>query len=410
MFSFLDLRLKVTLLLSNMIAIVVAVFVLQPLSYIGDALAATREDVKATETSPSSTCVTYDSNESVITITCKNAVRLSDIDKQLNNAQVLKKESGDGSSRGGAASAKVWSLNAGLVIEKGSTLIIDSKDVKWLKIIADGTTAHGILVHGSLKIDSVKVTSWNPSTNDYGQSYGSRESSGRITHAGAPRPYIRIESDTAGTMNITNSEIAYLGYEAGFGAGTSGLHYSNAGNGSMIKNNDIHHLYFGLYTNNVGGMVIENNKVHDSGHYGLDPHTGTHDMIIRNNIVYGNNGSAIICSLNCYNILIEGNKVYNNTGAGIAFSRNMFNSIARNNYIHDQEIAIHVSQSHDNEIYNNTISNAKTAITLTGGSVKNEIYHNTIMDTSKPLRNSTDNQENNIHSNRMLVNGSDTTK
>jgi parallel beta-helix repeat protein len=392
-----------------MIAIATAVFVLQPLSYTGDALAAPKEDVKSTGTSssPSSSCVTYEANESVITITCKNAVRLSDIDKQLNNAQVLKKESG---SRGGAASAKVWSLNAGIVIEKGSTLVIDSKDTKWLKIIADGTTAHAILVHGSLRIDSVKVTSWNPNTNDYGQSYGSRESSGRITHPGAPRPYMRIESDTAGTLNITNSEIAYLGYEAGFGAGTSGLHYSNAGNGSMIKNNDIHHLYFGLYTNNVGGLVIENNKVHDSGHYGLDPHTGTHDMIIRNNIVYGNNGSAIICSLDCYNILIEGNKVYNNTGAGIAFSRNMFNSIARNNYIHDQERAIHVSQSHDNEIYNNTISNAKTAITLTGGSAKNDIYHNTIINTSQTLGNSTDNQKNNIHSNRILANSSDTTK
>src|SRR5918911_2004480 len=111
---FLDWGLKATLLLSNMIAVVVAVFaVFQPFSYL-DALAA--KDIESTRTS-SSSCIKFESNDKVIAITCKNAVRLSDIDKQLNNAEVLKKESGGSSSSGGAASAKVWSLNAGIVIE-----------------------------------------------------------------------------------------------------------------------------------------------------------------------------------------------------------------------------------------------------------------------------------------------------
>ena len=73
-------------------------------------------------------------------------------------------------------------------------------------------------------------------------------------------------------------------------------------------------------------MIIENNLFYNNGQYGIDPHTGTHDMIIRNNTVYGNNGTAIICSLDCYNILIENNKVYNNTESGITFSTNMTNS------------------------------------------------------------------------------------
>ena len=140
-----------------------------------------------------------------------------------------------------------------------------------------------------------------------------RETSGKITHVGAPRPYIRIEEPSdgtaiGGTTNITNSEIAYLGYEGGWGTGTSGIHYHMAGHGSVIRNNNIHHLYFGFYSVGVGGMVIENNRIHDMGHYGIDPHTGTHDMVIRNNTVYGNNGTAIICSLDCYNILFEKNK------------------------------------------------------------------------------------------------------
>ena len=61
----------------------------------------------------------------------------------------------------------VWLLNAGIVIEEGATLYINSTDTSWLKINADGETAYPILVSGSLKIDSVKVTSWNPNRNSY---------------------------------------------------------------------------------------------------------------------------------------------------------------------------------------------------------------------------------------------------
>ena len=341
-------------------------------------------------------CINYNPSERLITISCKSA-SLTDVYNQLNNHDVLDKQppqQGEG----------VWILNANISIDKGATLNIDSKDTKWLKILADGTTAYGIHVYGSLKIDSVKVTSWNPATNYYTESYGSRETSGKITHNGSPRPYIRIESHATGTTNITNSEIAYLGYEGGWGSGTSGLHYHHGGDGSIIINNNIHHLYFGFYSNNVGGMVIENNLIHDMGHYGIDPHTGTHDMIIRNNTVYGNNGTAIICSLDCYNILIEKNVVYNNTGSGIAFSRNMTHSIARNNHLHDQNKAILVSQSHHNEIYNNTVLNSNPGITLLNASSANIIHHNSIINSTNATSIKTGAHGNMLYSNTIILN------
>jgi poly(beta-D-mannuronate) C5 epimerase len=331
-------------------------------------------------------------------VSCKSPVSLTDIYEQLGGAEnkALYKDP-DNNNNG------VWLLNANVTIQPGSTLNIDSKDATWLKIISDGNTlAYGIHVYGSMKIDSVKVTSWNPETNDYVASYGSRETSGKIVHVGAPRPYIRVERLGTGTTNITNSEIAYLGYEGGWGTGTSGIHYHLAGHGSVIRNNDIHHLYFGFYSVGVGNMVIENNKVHDMGHYGIDPHTGTHDMVIRNNTVYGNNGTAIICSLDCYNILIEKNVVYNNTGAGIAFSRNMTQSIARDNTIYDQGRAIHISQSNNNEIYNNTVSNSKSAIALISGSSSNKLHDNNIMNAATPLRIDPGlDQSNTLYNNRI---------
>jgi parallel beta-helix repeat protein len=330
-------------------------------------------------------------------LSCSSPVSLTDIYEQLGagNSALYKDPNNDG----------VWLLNANVTILAGSTLNIDSKDTKWLKIISDGKTlAYGIHVYGSMKIDSVKVTSWNPETNDYVESHGSREISGKIVHLGAPRPYIRVEHRGTGTTNITNSEIAYLGYEGGWGSGTSGLHYHLAGHGSIIRNNDIHHLYFGFYSVGVGGLVIENNKVHDMGHYGIDPHTGTHDMVIRNNTVYGNNGTAIICSLDCYNILIENNKVYNNTESGITFSRNMTNSVVRNNLVRDQKYAILVSQSHNNEIYNNTISNSNPGITLQNASSANKIYLNSIINSTNATSIKTGAHGNMLYSNTIVLN------
>jgi parallel beta-helix repeat protein len=276
----------------------------------------------------------------------------------------------------------VWQLNAGITVAQNATLHINSTDTSWLKILADGETAHPILVSGSLKIDSAKVTSWNPNTNNYTTSQDS-DRNGEDVSIGTPRPYIVVEDDATGTTDITNSEIAYLGCEAGYGAGRTGLRYE-AGDGSVLKGNEIHHLYFGLYSRGVGGMIVENNYIYDNIIYGLDPHTGTHDMIIRNNTVHDNGSSGVICSLNCYNITIENNKIYNNTKNGIMFSRNMFDSIARNNVVSNEDNGIVISESHSNEIYNNVVSDSGTGIDIDEDSFDNVVYNNTMMNIPEP--------------------------
>ncbi|MGE5661272.1 MAG: right-handed parallel beta-helix repeat-containing protein [Ignavibacteriales bacterium] len=125
---------------------------------------------------------------------------------------------------------------------------------------------------------------------------------------------------------MTNSELVSLGYESGYGGGRTGLRYEG-GDGSEIKGNNIHDMYFGFYSKGVGGIMIEDNFVQNNIHYGLDPHTGTHDMTIRNNSVHDNGSIGIICSLDCYNIAVEDNTVYDNTKMGIMLSRNMTDSI-----------------------------------------------------------------------------------
>ena len=355
-------------------------------------------------------CISYDPEDNVITITCQS-VNLSDIHNILADQNVLLKENVvdvDNISRNiNGVGDNVWQLNAGITIAQNATLYINSTDTSWLKILADGETAHPILVSGSLKIDSVKVTSWNPNTNNYTTSQDSGRN-GEDVRIGTPRPYIVVEDDATGTTDITNSELAYLGYEAGYGEGRTGLRYE-AGDGSIISGNEIYNLYFGLYTRGVGGMTIEDNHIHDNIQYGLDPHTGTHDMIIRNNTIHGSGSSGVICSLDCYNISIEDNKIYNNTKNGIMFSRNMFDSVARNNIVSNEDNGIVISESHNNEVYNNTISDSGTGIDIDEDSFDNIVYNNTIINIPEPsdalnLRDGAS-QLNTLHSN-ILINES----
>lgn len=369
------------------------------LSSIASSYAQTENDnddfsLTTSSSTPSRFCIAYNPEEKVITISCKSAT-LTDINNQLKEPDVLHKETTNG----------VWLLNAGIVIEQGATLYINSTDTSWLKINADGETAYPILVSGSLKIDSVNVTSWNPNRNSYATTEDSHRE-GVDVEVGTPRPYIRIEEEATGTTDITNSELAYLGYEGGLGAGRSGLRY-DGGDGSIIRGNNIHNMWFAFYSDRVGGMVIENNHIHNSGHYGLDPHTGTHNMIIRNNTVHDNGAIGIICSVDCYNVTIENNKVYNNTNMGIMLSRNMSDSIVRYNIVSNEEQGIVISESHNNRIYNNTVSDSGSGIDLDEDSFENVVYNNTIINIPDPsealhLRDGAS-EQNTLHSNTLIT-------
>jgi poly(beta-D-mannuronate) C5 epimerase len=329
-------------------------------------------DLLSSSLDTTSECVTFDSEERMITINCRTA-NLTQIDSQIKNPDGIRKDTNVD---------KGWLLNAGITIAENAILYINSSDTSWLKILADEETAYPIYVSGSLKIDSVRISSWNPNTNNYTSSLDSHRN-GEDVQLGTPRPYIVVNDDATGTTDITNSELTSLGYESGYGGGRTGLRYEG-GDDSLIKGNNIHDLYFGFYSKGVGGIRIEDNFVHNNIHYGLDPHTGTHDMSIKNNTVHDNGSIGIICSLDCYNITIENNAVYNNTKMGIMLSRNMTDSIVRYNTVSNEDRGIVISESSNNEVYNNTVSDSGGGIDLDKDSFENTIYNNAIVDIEDP--------------------------
>jgi parallel beta-helix repeat protein len=315
-------------------------------------------------------CVRYDPSAKIINVNCKHT-NLTGINNQLKDPALLRREAAGG----------VWLLDAGITIQKGATFSIDSTDVTWLKIASDGEHAHAIRVFGSLKVDSVKISSWNSETNDYLKFRTDKRLPVALTEEQLrdaksinklPRPYLFIDHAN-GSTNITNSELAYLGYDCN-DSKCHGLSFLGS-EMNTIKGNYIHHNNRGFYSSGLGETILENNHVHTNYDYGIDPHTATHDVIIRNNTVYNNGGIGIICSLDCYNITMENNMVSSNVVAGMMLTRNTSNSIIRNNTITNESTGISISESDNNEIYNNTLIDIESGI-----DVKNESSENLLLD------------------------------
>jgi mannuronan 5-epimerase len=319
-------------------------------------------------------CISYSSSSKTITVTCTVPTRLTDVSNVLQNPSVLKKESG-GSGPG------IWLLAANLVVAKGGNFVIDSIDTTWLKIRSDGSVAFGLQNYGSLSIKSVKITSWNTATNNY----GSPDSDGKT-----PRAYIVAKSGATGKMNIAQSHLAYLGYT---GSGHHGLDYYGS-DGSTIQDSEIDHNYRAFYSSGVGYITFTRNTVHDNIEYGIDPHSGTHHMYITYNNIYNNN-HGIICSVRCSFIQITNNELYNNQRDGIFMNAGSRDSTIADNIIHDEVVGIQLNSLSYSKVYGNEIYNSKYGIDIdteigssfdSDGScgsigcvsISNDIHHNTI--------------------------------
>ena len=101
-------------------------------------------------------------------------------------------------------------------------------------------------------------------------------------------------------------------------------------------------------------------------------------MVIRNNTVHDNGSIGVICSLDCSKIKIEDNTVYNNSRMSMMLSRNIFDSVVKGNTISQPGKALVISESHNNEIYNNSITNSETGIDLDKESINNTVHNNIV--------------------------------
>ena len=309
-------------------------------------------------------CIDYDEAENTITINCNASFQ--EVVQTINDPDVLESP-GNGE----------YILNANLEVSDGITFVMSLRDdgLQYLKLAGE----NGIIVHGRILIDGVKITSWDITDEDVIQ----QNTAGTI-----PRGYVRFAGSEG--AQILNSEFGYLGHaqpgRRGFdlpGGGGDGPSHD-----MVISGSKFHDMWMAFYSNGAYNIVVDGNEYYNNILYALDPHTGTHNMTITNNYLH-HNPIGVICSLDCYNILIEGNRVEHNINYGIFFSRNMHDSIARNNYVYNSSIGITVAESPNNQIYSNTIEGITSqAIRLfnpapadDGLTENNFVYNNTILNS-----------------------------
>nr|MDQ3976111.1 right-handed parallel beta-helix repeat-containing protein [Thermoproteota archaeon] len=283
-------------------------------------------------TDASTACVSYQSGVNTITVNCDAS--FLDVVQAINDPGILVQEEGQQGQ---------YILNANLEVSDGVAFEMTSSGdgLQYLKIAGE----NGIIVHGKILIDGVTITSWDTEEGDVIE----QDMNGTIR-----RGYVQFAASEG--SQILNSEFGYLGdVEPGrrgfdlFGEGPS--------HDMVIRNSTFHNMWFAFYSNSAYNITVDGSEYYDNIKYALDPHTTTHDMIITNNWLH-DNPIGVICSDRCWNILIEGNLIEDTTDIGIFFSRNMTDSIARNNQVNNARVGILVSESPNNQIYNNTIEGA----------------------------------------------------
>jgi parallel beta-helix repeat protein len=253
-------------------------------------------------------CVNYNTYTNTITVRC--TANLSKINQIVNDRSVLEKDPHG-----------VWILNAKLKVSPLAKLIINRTDTSWLKItnqLFHENEPNFILISGDAKIDGVKITSWDPFSTDVIR----QNVNGSIS-----RPYILI-NNSSGTANISNSEIAFLGFAANSKYGVS---YNSGGGGSRIINNTFHDMWDGFYSNSIGFITIKNNKYYDNLKYGIAMYQSSNDKIY-NNLVESRFASIYIAGSSL------GNHVYNNTIMNCTFGFYFADNKSKNNLFENNNL------------------------------------------------------------------------
>src|SRR5689334_12056803 len=245
-------------------------------------------------------------------------------------------------------SGNVWTLNAQLWVADGVTLALHGSaiggDVDELRLRSNSGSDFVYLhaEYGTLDIDSTRIRSWNTSSNTVDGEYATG------------RAFIRARSflDSGGTaresrMDIRNSELSYLGYNAAesYGVvwkvigdpGSDFSLYDQVNVYGDITGSHLHHNYYGMYSFGLQGGQWTGNEVDHNVGYGFDPHDDSDHLLIEDNEVHDNGNHGIIASKRCDHVVIRNNRSYGNAGNGIMLHRSYDDALVEGNenYLND---------------------------------------------------------------------------
>jgi parallel beta-helix repeat protein len=244
-----------------------------------------------------------------------------------------------------------WVLGADLAVLGGASVQITTPAVRWLKLESTvGRYASLKAFGGGVEIVGSCITSWDTVTKT------------ADTNLDDGRGHL-LARDGA-EMNIDNAEVRYLGNGD---VESYGLSWRTEGTTGSITNSAVSHNYFGLYSYEVGGLTVTDNEFHDNVLYGVDPHTGSHNLTIERNVVHDNGKHGIILAEDCVDSVIRDNIVYRNDHHGIVlYLRSDRNLIEGNDTFANASQGININESNDNAVRGNRVyDNGESGIGIT---------------------------------------------
>jgi parallel beta-helix repeat protein len=293
----------------------------------------------------------FDPAQNAIVLSAGQGVTLQALAQSVGNPDLLREEA-----------PGEWLLGADLAVLPGSSVQIAAPATRWLKLLSTaGRYASVKAFGGNVDVNGACITSWDPAKGTVD------------TEPADGRGYL-LARDGA-QMTIDNAEIRYLGHGE---VESYGLSWRTEGTGGKITNSLVSHNYFGLYSYEVGGLVVADNEFHDNVLYGIDPHTGSHNLTIERNIVHDNGKHGIILAEDCVESVIRDNIVYRNNHHGIVlYLRSNGNTIEGNDTFANAAQGINVNESNDNVIRDNRVyDNTESGIGITQTSQNNLVEDN----------------------------------
>lgn len=332
---------------------------------------------------------------------------LTDIQTTVANASAI------------SVSGKVFTANASIKVNgTTTTLYINDTDTTELRLNSTSGAFAVLWVNGSLEGNSSKIVGWNTTTNDYEYNNVSGTES-------LARAHIRMGDNTnTARINLSNFELAYLGYNTAVTA--NGL-YATKWNNGTLQNVSIHDLYSVYLTTSESNTFNFTNIYNNSGK-GLQLVTSNKHSIFKNMLVYGNDWVALsdtthgtgiwtsgASSTRNINLTFDNISVYNNSGAlltvqyanntnvtnstfwatntsdkgrGLEFN-GAFNSTANNNTVFDGWRCGYYATSGLNVYRNNTFFNCVEVGNQAGGMVLYGVNNESGAFLYNTLRNNT---------------------
>ncbi|MCL5996357.1 MAG: right-handed parallel beta-helix repeat-containing protein [Chloroflexi bacterium] len=242
---------------------------------------------------------------------------------------------------------------------------------------------------GQLSFSGVCVTSWDTAREGYDENVDNGRSF--------------VLARNAARMDIHDSELSYLGYEANESYGVA---WRMPGTSGEIINSKFGNNFYGLYFHEASDVVIRGNEVHHSVRYGIDPHTASNRLLIENNISHNNGKQGIILAEGCSDSTIRNNMVYSNTLHGIVIYQGSNNNLVEGNLSFGNALqGINVNNSSNNTIRDNVVDgNAEAGIGIGQDAKDNIIIGNTVRHSLDGIYVYSNAQRNVLSSNRVSAN------